>query len=199
MVDIEFVNLHAPARTPEGTKAAADLIGCDVPALEAVMMVEAGKKGFDSKGRVVALFEPHIFYRELSDTPETKKQACDCGLAYSKWGAKPYPKDSYSRIASACEIDPDAALRSTSWGLPQMMGFNHHLCGYKDAAAMHAAFLTSEDEQVMAMARFIKKAGLSTALKKHDWATFAKGYNGSGYKKNKYDEKLAKAYAKASK
>ena len=85
-------NLNAGARTPEGTRAAADKIGCDVAALEAVMIVEAGKKGFDSKGRVVALFEPHIFYRELSDTPQKKKLACDSGLAYVKWGDQALPQ-----------------------------------------------------------------------------------------------------------
>ncbi|MEE8298899.1 MAG: N-acetylmuramidase domain-containing protein [Thermodesulfobacteriota bacterium] len=33
-------------------------------------------------------------------------------------------------------------------------------------------------------------------LKKRDWANFARRYNGPGYKKNKYDEKLERAYNK---
>jgi site-specific recombinase XerC len=35
-----------------------------------------------------------------------------------------------------------------------------------------------------------------TALHNNDWAGFAKRYNGPGYKKNKYDTKLASAYRK---
>jgi hypothetical protein len=33
-------------------------------------------------------------------------------------------------------------------------------------------------------------------LENLDWAKFARGYNGAGYKQNKYDEKLAAAYKK---
>jgi hypothetical protein len=35
---------------------------------------------------------------------------------------------------------------------------------------------------------------MHAALKKQDWAAFAKAYNGPGYKANKYDTKLAEAY-----
>lgn len=33
-------------------------------------------------------------------------------------------------------------------------------------------------------------------LQRHDWAGFARGYNGAGYKRNNYDEKLRQAYNK---
>ena len=36
--------------------------------------------------------------------------------------------------------------------------------------------------------------GLCQALRNHDWAAFAHGYNGAGYAKNEYDKKLAAAY-----
>jgi hypothetical protein len=51
----------------------------------------------------------------------------------------------------------------------------------------------------MAFCGFIKSNKLDTHLRKHDWARFARGYNGPGYAENKYDEKLARAYAKHSK
>jgi hypothetical protein len=44
---------------------------------------------------------------------------------------------------------------------------------------------------------FLKGSGLLPALRSLDWAAFAKGYNGPGYSANKYDRKLAKAYAEA--
>jgi hypothetical protein len=37
---------------------------------------------------------------------------------------------------------------------------------------------------------------MKKALQDRDWAAFAKAYNGKGYAKNKYDEKLAAAYKK---
>jgi hypothetical protein len=39
---------------------------------------------------------------------------------------------------------------------------------------------------------------LKTALQSADWAAFVKSYNGTADSENKYDEKLAKAYAKRS-
>lgn len=36
-------------------------------------------------------------------------------------------------------------------------------------------------------------------LQRKDWAGFARGYNGPGYAKNRYDIKLANAYKKYSK
>jgi hypothetical protein len=39
---------------------------------------------------------------------------------------------------------------------------------------------------------------LLAALQSHDWAAFAKGYNGPGYAKNAYDVKLAEAYERFS-
>jgi len=39
---------------------------------------------------------------------------------------------------------------------------------------------------------------LVNALQNKDWAKFAQGYNGSGYKANRYDEKILNAYKKFS-
>jgi len=49
--------------------------------------------------------------------------------------------------------------------------------------------------QLRLMARYIEKAGLAEALRAHDWAAFARGYNGPAYRRNRYDTKLAAAYA----
>ncbi|HET9994735.1 MAG TPA: N-acetylmuramidase domain-containing protein [Candidatus Acidoferrum sp.] len=37
---------------------------------------------------------------------------------------------------------------------------------------------------------------LDTAMRSHDWANFARGYNGPNYAKNQYDVRLAAAYQK---
>lgn len=179
--------------TDLGYRAAAERIGCEKAVLRAVISVEAAASGFDGKGRPKALFEPHVFYRLLSG--EKRRAAINAGLAYQKWGTRPYPKDSYPRIISACLIDEECALQATSWGLAQILGQNHKAAGYPNAADMVVAFCEGEDEQLAAMARFIVASKLDAALKRKDWAAFAKGYNGPGYATHSYHRKLAKAYA----
>jgi len=163
--------------------------------IHAVLDVECRGKGFDRKGRPVMLFEPHIFYREL--TGAERDLAVAKGLAYPKW-RRSYPKDSYPRLMEAMQINREAALRSASWGLGQIMGFNCSLCGYPSAQAMVMAFTDGEDIQLEAMIRFIVSAGIDDELRNHDWSGFARHYNGSGYAKHGYHTRLAKAYAKWS-
>lgn len=179
--------------TDHGFTVAAHEIGCEEAVLHAVIAVETGRNGFDEKGRPKALFEPHIFYRLLDGGK--RRAAIHSGLAYQKWGMRPYPRDSYPRIAAACRIDEECALQATSWGLPQILGHNHEIAGYGSAAEMVRAFCESEDLQLAAMARFIVGNRLDTALKSKDWAAFAKGYNGPAYTKQGYHTRLAKAYA----
>lgn len=182
--------------TDEGVARAAGKIGCDEDTLRAVIAVETGGKGWDASGRLKALFEPHRFYALTSGTK--RAAAVKAGLAYPKWGTKPYPRDSYARIDAACAIDEKAALEATSWGLGQIMGSNFAACGYRSAKSMVTLFLGGEDEQLLGMANFIVSSGLARALKARDWAAFAKGYNGPGFAKNRYDAKLAAAYARLS-
>lgn len=168
-------------------------IGVGEDEIHAIMDVEAAGSGFDSKGRVKALYEPHIAYARSKG--ETRDLLVKAGLAYPKW-KRDYPKDSYPRILQAYEIAGDVALLSTSWGLGQIMGFNHAAAGFKSPQAMIEAFADDEDNHLEAMISFIKVNGLDDEIRRHDWAGFARGYNGSGYKANAYDTKLAAAFAK---
>lgn len=159
--------------------------------IHALLDVESRGRGFDAQGRVVMLFEPHVFYRELSHDPEKRGRAVNAGLAYYKWGLKPYPRDSYPRFEAACAIDEAAACRSASWGLGQVMGFNHLAAGWERPQDMIAAFADDEAAQLLAMVRFIKAEGLDDELRAHNWAAFARGYNGPSYAKNGYHTRLA--------
>lgn len=169
------------------------LIGVGEDELRAVMEVETSGGGFDSQGRPKMLFEPHVFWRELGDSPK-RTAAEGSGLAYRKWGTAPYPKDSYSRLTQAMRIDAHAALRSASWGLGQIMGFNHRAAGYPTPGDMVAAFCDSEAAGLEAMVRFIETENLDDDLRRHDWSGFARGYNGAGYATHGYHTKLAAAY-----
>lgn len=169
-------------------------IGVGEDEIHAVMDVEAAGSGFDRLGRPRMLFEPHIFWRELGAGGK-RDAAARAGLAYPKW-KRDYPSDSYPRLVKAMAIDEEAALRSASWGLGQVMGFNAKLAGYDTASAMVRAFMEDEDKHLDAMISFIISAGLDDDLRRHDWSGFARGYNGAGYAANRYHLKLATAYAK---
>jgi hypothetical protein len=171
-------------------------IGVGEDVVRAVVEVEASGAGFDGQGRIKALFEPHVFWRELGE--RKRALAVSQGLAYPRWGEKPYPADSYPRLTRALLIDRPAALRATSWGLGQIMGFNAKSAGYADAAAMVNAFADDEEAHLEAMIRFILSENLDDDLRRLDWSGFARGYNGPGYAKNGYHTKLAAAYAKWS-
>ena len=54
----------------------------------------------------------------------------------------------------------------------------------------------TEGDQLAAFVMFVEGRGLKRALQRRDWAAFAKGYNGTAYRENRYDERLAAAYAR---
>ncbi|GJD51066.1 hypothetical protein OPKNFCMD_3817 [Methylobacterium crusticola] len=169
-------------------------IGVGEDEIHSVIEVETSGGGFDKAGRPKALYEPHRAFA-LSSGP-TRAALVRAGLAYASWGAEPYPDDSYPRILAALAIDARVALEATSWGLGQIMGSNHAEAGYASAAEMVAAFLDGEEPHLAAMVSFIKATHLDDELRAHNWAAFARGYNGAQYSKNKYDVKLKAAFAK---
>lgn len=170
------------------------MIGVGEDEIHAILAVESAGSGFDSKGRVKMLFEPHVFWRLLGKGLK-RDAAAKQGLAYPNW-RRDYPKDSFPRLIAAMKIDAEVALQSASWGLGQIMGFNHLAAGYASAHDMVAAFADDEDQHLEAMIRFIKANKLDDELRRHDWAGFARGYNGPGFAKNGYDKKLAAAFAR---
>lgn len=168
-------------------------IGCGEDELHAFLDVETSGGGFDSKGRPKALYEPHRAYA-LSQGA-VRAELVKLGIAYPKWGTKPYPSDSYPRITQALAIDPRVALEATSWGLGQIMGSNHVAAGYESAAEMVAAFLDSEESQLAGAVAFIRANHLDDELRGHQWAAFARGYNGPAYASHGYHTKLAARFA----
>ncbi|RWF69587.1 MAG: N-acetylmuramidase family protein [Mesorhizobium sp.] len=169
-------------------------IGVGEDEIHAFMDVEAAGSGFDRAGRPKLLFEPHVFYRNL--TGAKRSAAVKAGLAYAKWGAKPYPRDSYPRLVAAIAIDETAALKSASWGLTQILGENHKAAGFQTVQAMVQAFMANEAAHLEATVRLLVAWKVDDDLRAHRWAVVAETWNGPGYKKNRYDSKLAAAFAK---
>ena len=166
----------------------------DEDTIRAFLEVEAAGSGFDSAGRPKMLFEPHVFYRNLS-VPE-RTQAVEQGLAYKRWGQDSYPSDSYPRLLKAMLIDETAALRSASWGIGQVLGENHVSVGYRTPQQMVLAAMQSEEDQVHMMLDFIVANSIDDDLRARRWDVVARIYNGPGYAAHGYHTRLAAAYRK---
>ena len=174
---------------------AANLLGCEVASVKAVKEVESRGNGFQADGQPVILFERHKFHTFTKG----KYDKSHPNISNSKPGGYGASSTQHARLQEAVKLDRDSALMSASWGLFQVMGFNWKDLGYKDLQQFITAMYSSETEQLMAFVRFVKANGLADELKRKDWAGFARGYNGSNYKINNYDVKLANAYKKFSK
>lgn len=186
---IEFAGRGAPL-SAGGVAAAADLLGISPEALWTVVMVETAGCGFLPDRRPRILFERHEFRRRTGGRFDESHPEISGKLGgYGAGGVH-----QHDRMAVAIGCDRRAALESASWGLGQLMGYNAALCGHPDAESLIARCCDSEDEQLIATARFIKSRKLDAALARGDWAAFARGYNGPGYAANQYDTKLAAAY-----
>src|SRR5574340_43295 len=178
---------------PDGLAQVTEHLGVKAPELWAVLGVETGGCGFLPDRRPVILFERHIFSRATAHRyddayPDISRRTPG---GYGERGAW-----QYQRLERACALDRKAALESASWGIGQVMGFNARLAGYDDGEKMVAEMIASENRQLLAMARLITENRLDRALRAHDWAGFARGYNGPDYARNQYDSRLAAAHCK---
>lgn len=169
-------------------------IGVGEDELHAFIDVETLGSGFDEEGRPRILFERHIFHRYL--TPAERKKAG--ALANPNPGGYGKSSEQYGKLAKAMAINEKAALFACSWGLGQVMGFNHKAAGFGSVQDMVRSFMDDEENQLQGSVNFIVTNGLDDELRNHNWAGFAKGYNGPNYAINKYDQRLAEAYAKWS-
>lgn len=190
--------------TEQQYKEVSDLIGCDLATIKAVAEVESNGSGFDNKGRIKMLFEPHIFWKQLRANglmPENLIKRYPTILSPT-WNRALYGKtvdDRWKQFELACKIYKEAAYNSCSWGMFQIMGFNATKTGFKNSIEMVENFKEGEGNQLKGFAKFIIFSLLDDELKAKDWAGFAVQYNGKSYKENQYDTKLEKAYLKYSK
>lgn len=176
----------------EGMDQVCGVLGVSEPEVWAVLTVETRGFGFLEDRRPQILFERHIFHR-LTDG---RHDGGNADISHSRPGGYVSGAGEYTRLDKAMGLDRSAALQSASWGIGQVMGFNHAAAGHGSVEEMVAAMVEDEDNQLMAMAGFIKSNNLSGALQRLNWVSFARGYNGSDFKRNEYDTRLAAAHAK---
>lgn len=187
--------------TNEMIKDLAIRLGLEPALLKAVQLVEAaGRDGFLADGRPQILFEGHIMYKEVHKKFPDRDLAYLCKrystIFFPKWDKSKYlgGVHEYKRLELAKEIDEECALKSASWGMFQIMGFNHKICGCQDVYDFVHKVSESHEKQLELMYYFMHNSGCLKELKSKDWAGFARKYNGPGYAQNAYDQKLRNAY-----
>lgn len=142
---------------------AADSLGCSVEALRAVWEVEAAGRPFRVDGSLERRFEPH-------------KLATPIGTWRTSLALSAAERE--HQFAAAFVRDPEDALRATSWGAPQIMGFNFEAAAFASPARMVEDMADDEGAQLHAFVALVRAWRLDGALRAHDWARFAARYNG---------------------
>lgn len=176
----------------EDFNRAAEELGVDSAKIRAVDEVESRGKGFLESGEPVILFEAHWFSRFT----DGKYDGDYPNISSPKWDRSLYKggQAEHGRLQKAADLNRSAALKSASWGRYQIMGFNWRECGYRRLQQFINAMYENEAKHLEAFIGFMKSQELAGPLQDGDWATFARRYNGPGYKKNNYHNRLQEAY-----
>lgn len=180
--------------------AAAKRLQWDVATVKAIVSVESSGSGFLDDGRVKVNYEPHVMFRRLRENFNLKR-AEDELARYPDLVAKEYgghlkgPKGEDADMDRAATlIDRKSALESASWGAFQIMGYHWKSLGYKSVQEFVNAMYSAAG-QLEAFIRFVvADQRLLLAGRRRDWGTFASIYNGPGYRKFRYDERMEEAY-----
>lgn len=157
--------------------------------------VEAGGKGFDEiTGKILIQFEPHWMKKLAPYAPSGLWSVNKVDVQSKEWIAF---NDAFSK-------NPNAAMQSTSIGLPQIMGFHYKRLGFKSVGEMWDFAKESLENQIELLIRFIKSdKNLLNALNSETWDKVASIYNGAAYKemakkwgREPYDISMKKANEK---
>ena len=181
-------------------KKAALEIGCEVEVIQAFAKVESRSSGFNRDGSPKILFEAHVFYREIKKLglrPEDYQLGNqDIIQRYWSNGSKYYKGgiEEYKRLDKAFMLFPEAALKSASYGMFQIMGFNHELAGYKDVINFVLAMDYDANKHLEAFVNFIKSRGIDKHLRSKNWRKMAYFYNGASYEEHGYHTKIENEY-----
>jgi hypothetical protein len=192
-------------------QACGGILGVDPRTAIAVLMVESSGAGFAPDGRLIIRFENHQFWDFWGKRDQPRFQRFFRFDASRRWLAHQFrttptgawrnvhqnQASEWKTLAFARTLDENAALRSISMGLAQVMGFNHPRLGYDDVRVMFDAMQADVRFQVLGFFDFLRGDGTGSpmidSLQRNRFAAFASYYNGSG-KAAEYGAKLEAAY-----
>ena len=200
---------------PVALSTNATAIGLPERTLRAFVFVESSGSGLTPAGPVIRmevhkfwLFAPSSVYPKIDARFRAKGPKPWEGHEWrpfateDNWWPMHQPGDKGQRnehvaLELAKSIDPEAAIRATSYGLGQVLGDNWRRLGFSSAVDFELHQRT-EAGQVDTMGRFIAAdPELLKALRGLDFATAARRYNGRG-QVAEYARRLADAYRRAA-
>ena len=166
---------------------AANALGIPVEVIQTIEAVESG-------GRPSAIrFEPHLFLRQkpslVLDVPFTKGPR---GFSVTR------SETDQSAFEHAFELDHDAAVKSTSWGLYQVLG-SHLIKAYGSAQhGVDSFYADPLDASYKLLVSWFKgnRPALAAAREKN-WVELARRYNGPG-NVGAYSAAMAREYKKVT-
>ena len=119
----------------------------DTASLLAFTSVETGGQGFDSKtGKITIQFEPVWFRKQAPYAPSGKWSVNKVEIQAKEWLA----------LNDAFAKNPESAMKSTSIGLGQIMGFHYARLGYKTVGNMWDDAKKGIGRQVWQLVQFIE-------------------------------------------
>jgi peptidoglycan/xylan/chitin deacetylase (PgdA/CDA1 family)/3D (Asp-Asp-Asp) domain-containing protein len=173
----------------------------------AVIYVESAGQPIGEDGRMTLRFEPCVFYEMWgSNHTEEFSQYFECNRPNDKFResvAENFTElhgdhfREWTAFSLARTLNEDAAMKSISMGLAQIMGFNYHAIGYSSANEMFNALSNSTKSQLDALflaLSYRDAAGKSCLdpLKTGDYVSFANCYNGEG-RDQEYGSRISQA------
>ena len=166
---------------------AANSLGIPVEVIQTIEAVESG-------GRPSAIrFEPHLFLRHKPslalDIPFTKGPR---GFSVTR------SETDQSAFEHAFDLAPEAAVKSTSWGLYQVLG-SHLIKAYGTAESgvdsFYADLLEASYKLLVSWYKSNKPALI--AAREKNWPDLVRRYNGPG-NVGAYSAAMAREYAKVT-
>lgn len=203
-LEMEPALRHGPLTEQDFVEVAEEL-GVEIPAIKAVVEIEAGKthEGFWDEGKPLLNFDLSIFNKMASKNKiSLSKARKNYPVVFNRPDVKKYGSQQagqQARFDAALQIDTLTAIEGTFWGMFQIGGFNWDKCGAESPQEFLQLMSRSERDQLELFASFITNTGLLKHLQNKNWAAFARGYNGPGYARRGYHTKMASAYAKYKK
>lgn len=174
--------------TKEAIYEVADREGLNRQFCLAIAKIESDCTPFMPNDYPLVRFERHVFLKYIK---RNHVNLLDKAI--------PLTGTTFEYYQKAKELEPESAILATSFGLYQIMGFNHRYVGYDTPTEFEEAMCANVKNQVEAFAKFIKVAKLKDAINNKDFHKFAKTYNGPNYQQYRYADRLKTAYDSAVK
>lgn len=165
---------------------------------QTIAHIESLGRPFAPSGRPLIRIEKHWWKREAyAGRPDADRARAAKEIDRIRQLNPDSQADRWENFEVLHSIDPVAAVRCTSFGAFQIMGFNHARCGFSDPLLFLEGMALGAGAQTLAFVNFVRDSPkLHAAMKAGDPPAIALHYNGELYAQNRYDVKLRQVSAR---